>query len=1138
MRFLSRNRRPVLVAKSNSREQSMSALRRAAYAVESLEERRLFAAELSLTLTGTPTTFTPVVNAGGDITYTLRVTNIGSNYAQNVVITDNYFSDPTLGKVTYVNNSVRQTGGPTGVGGPTITQPPGPGATGPLVFSIGQLNSTVALTFTFTLHVDSSAEVNATIHNSATVTRDLNSTPADPDTGDDPSNNTQEVVTTVNRIADVEVLKEMLPIVGAPAAVDAGSVVAGLDVTYRITVINHGVSDADNVLLSDIVPQYTSFVSFTQSTGPTFLIAPNQQRPLPPVGQQGTVEAKLVLMPALSQSVFLITVHVGSDTLDDKQVFNTATVTATSFDPSLGNNFATVGAEVQIMTDIQVVSSPDKINKSYEGTFIPYTFTIYNKGPSDAQGVGFTWQTPNFPLANTDPDELGVYWDTRGIAPYAVRQIDGPAFNLTIPNPPPAAIGPRGNFTGSRTTLPAGVGSTFKYYVGTPQQQDVVQTSTGATSSPDVDPTNNTYVDNFHIYDAPLIVQTVPNLQANATQGIDVQTMTFIDTNAWPGNIVTPDYRQPSGRFFESFDFNATIDWGDGQTTAGVVSTDTFGTYRVTAQHVYATPGAYAVHTLVTGDGESTAIGDAVALVGTAPRGGAQLGGLKFTENATETKKVGVFSRGSAPSSTTFAATITWGDGTATSPGTLVTDAFGTYNITGTHKYLDQGTYTGSIRVVGSDGVTNTFPMVVVVDDLAVIATPVNVAAQAGIAVNNVTVATFTDPGGADAVGTYTAQIDWGDASGASVGTITYNSGTGVFTVKGTHTYPAVGVFQMKVTINHGTAPEALVQPNATVSTAPVFPAVLATAAANFTASTNTPVTVNLATFTDVAGGNDVVGNYVAVIDWGDGTPTSNGVITKNATTNVYTVSGNHLYTNAGAYPVSVTITHGNSPSTPVLLTGVVTDQGQILSPLGVTVSGVEGTTITSAAVATFRSSSNTSTAADFTATITWGDGTIATAGVISKGTTGIFTVRGTHLYKNDGTYAIAVSVKPKLPANSSPTVIASQARITDAALRGISRAFTATRNVNFSGILGSFTDANIYDMVGTNTGEYAVTVNWGDGTAVTGASVVYNASLKRFDITGTHKYTKVSPTGGFKPLITVIDGTSQVKITSTVTVK
>src|SRR5207253_2953365 len=49
------------------------------------------------------------------------------------------------------------------------------------------------------------------------------------------------------------------------------------------------------------------------------------------------------------------------------------------------------------------------------------------------------------------------------------------------------------------------------------------------------------------------------------------------------------------------------------------------------------------------------------------------------------------------------------------------------------------------------------------------------------------TVATFTDPGGAEGVGDYSASINWGDGSAATSGVITVSAG--VFTVKGSHTY-------------------------------------------------------------------------------------------------------------------------------------------------------------------------------------------------------------------------------------------------------------------------------------------------------------------------------------------------------------
>ncbi|HVW36689.1 MAG TPA: DUF4214 domain-containing protein, partial [Pirellulales bacterium] len=67
------------------------------------------------------------------------------------------------------------------------------------------------------------------------------------------------------------------------------------------------------------------------------------------------------------------------------------------------------------------------------------------------------------------------------------------------------------------------------------------------------------------------------------------------------------------------------------------------------------------------------------------------------------------------------------------------------------------------------------------------------------LSVNNATVATFTDAGGAEAIANYAATIDWGDGSATSAGTISFANGT--FTVVGSHDYSSSGRFPITVTI-------------------------------------------------------------------------------------------------------------------------------------------------------------------------------------------------------------------------------------------------------------------------------------------------------------------------------------------------
>jgi hypothetical protein len=80
------------------------------------------------------------------------------------------------------------------------------------------------------------------------------------------------------------------------------------------------------------------------------------------------------------------------------------------------------------------------------------------------------------------------------------------------------------------------------------------------------------------------------------------------------------------------------------------------------------------------------------------------------------------------------------------------------------------------------------------------------------------TVATFTDPGGPEALSHYSATIDWGDNTSSPAAGISFNTSTGVFTVQGSHLYPQAGVNTITVTIHHDAAPDATATSTATVT--------------------------------------------------------------------------------------------------------------------------------------------------------------------------------------------------------------------------------------------------------------------------------------------------------------------------------
>ena len=123
-------------------------------------------------------------------------------------------------------------------------------------------------------------------------------------------------------------------------------------------------------------------------------------------------------------------------------------------------------------------------------------------------------------------------------------------------------------------------------------------------------------------------------------------------------------------------------------------------------------------------------------------------------------------------------------------------------------------------------------------------------------------------------------------------------SPAGTFTVSGSHTYaeesaadhPGSDPYDITVTISHHVAPDAVVHSPADVSD----PAVVATGGFTFVAVEDDPSAAQpVATFTD-PGGAEPLGDYSAVIDWGDGT-TSVGTITAGFG-GVFTVSGSHTF--------------------------------------------------------------------------------------------------------------------------------------------------------------------------------------------------------------------------------------------------
>ena len=151
-------------------------------------------------------------------------------------------------------------------------------------------------------------------------------------------------------------------------------------------------------------------------------------------------------------------------------------------------------------------------------------------------------------------------------------------------------------------------------------------------------------------------------------------------------------------------DFTATINWGDGQTSAGTVSYDSVTqTYTVTGNNTYAEEGTHTVSVSISDDGGNTTSATSTATIADAALSAASGVAVSATEGA-DTGLVAVATFKDAnpgDHSADFTATINWGDGN-TSAGTVSYDSITqTYTVSGNNTYAEEGSHTVSVSPLG-----------------------------------------------------------------------------------------------------------------------------------------------------------------------------------------------------------------------------------------------------------------------------------------------------------------------------------------------------------------------------------------------------------------------------------------------------
>jgi hypothetical protein len=204
------------------------------------------------------------------------------------------------------------------------------------------------------------------------------------------------------------------------------------------------------------------------------------------------------------------------------------------------------------------------------------------------------------------------------------------------------------------------------------------------------------------------------------------------------------------------------------------------------------------------------------------------------------------------------------------------------------------------------------------VADAALTAAGTTIASTEGASFAGI-VASFTDANPNGAAGEFAATITWGDGRTSS-GTITANAGGG-FAVTGTHTYAEEGVNVVAVTITDAGGNIATANGTANVADAALGVVSQATVAGFQNITTGQQ---SLAVFSDAGGVESAMGEYRANIDWGDGTPSEQGVV--GISNGKITVFGSHTFANGGTFHPHIMLADAGSSVLGLGTVNVATD--------------------------------------------------------------------------------------------------------------------------------------------------------------------------------------------------------------------
>jgi large repetitive protein len=472
-----------------------------------------------------------------------------------------------------------------------------------------------------------------------------------------------------------------------------------------------------------------------------------------------------------------------------------------------------------------------------------------------------------------------------------------------------------------------------------------------------------------------------------------------------------------------------------------------------------------------------------------------------------------------------LSASINWGDGTS-SVGTIAENGSGAFDVSGSHQYVEQAANLPvTVTIKDTGGASAIAHSAASIGDAALTPTAGKIVnATEGSQLTSVVLGGFIDADPNGVPSDYTVSINWGDGTPTSAGLVTAN-GPG-FDVSGTHTYADEGMFLPVITVNDegGFALGGFTTTlNAKVL---VGDAALTATGIPVSAVEGQSFTFPVASFTD-ANPAAPLADFTATINWGDGSPTTSGVVSEPGGVGTpFTVAGTHTYGEEGSFAITTSIKDVGGSTATATSTATVADAVLTLNPATLPFL-LEGASF-SGPIASVFDADPAGTQSDYTVTVNWGDGT-SSAGTVGAGgpflTGSQFQINAGHTYEEEGLYSVQVCVTD---AGGSKAKITEQALVIDAPLTGVGKILSGVEGASFSGAVASFTDADPHGQVG----DYIATIDWGDGHI--GSGLIKANGAGGFDVTGKHTYAEE---GTYPIIVSVHDGGSHVDISSAITV-